>query len=154
MTTFKWPALCLIALTAAAVCSAQQKFPLRSGEWTASVPDTTHPGAQPMTMLLCMNDDTWTKALNHNPSCSISQLNLTSSGGSYSLSCSGNAMQMKGDFKMAFEGLTHMTTNGSMDITYNGQTHHSQSTVDFRWKGPTCDPNADMNLRDFHKPPQ
>jgi hypothetical protein len=154
MTYLKLAALCLIAFMTAAACLAQQKFPLRSGEWTASIPDAAHPGGPPMTMLYCMNDETWTKALNHNPSCSISQLNLTSSGGSYSVSCAGNGMQMKGDFKMTFDGMTHMTTSGSMDITYNGQTHRSQATVDFHWKGPTCNPNVDMNLRDFHKPPQ
>jgi hypothetical protein len=27
------------------------------------------------------------------------------------------------------------------------------SSADFRWKGPTCDPNADMNLRNHNVPP-
>jgi len=154
MASLKWFALCLVALSAAAACSAQQHFPLRPGEWTATVPDNTHPGAQPMTMLFCMNDAAWTRALNHNPSCTISQVNITSGGGSYSISCSGPSMQMKGDFRMTFDGMTHMAVNGSLDITYNGQTHHSNATTDFHWKGPTCNPDADVNLRDHSKPPQ
>jgi hypothetical protein len=153
MTFHKWPGLCLAALMATALCSAQQHFPLRPGEWTANAPDPSHPG-QPMTMLFCMNDETWTKALNHNPACTFSLHSLTSSGGSYSVSCGGPNMQMKGDFKMTFDGMTHMSTSGTMDITYGGQTHHSESTVDFHWKAPTCNPNADVNLRDHSKPPQ
>jgi hypothetical protein len=153
MTSLKWSALCLIALMAS-VGSAQQKFPLRSGEWTATTPDPTHTGQQQMTMLFCMNDATWTKAINGNPRCTMEQLNIASSGGSYSLTCSGQAFQMKGSFKMTFDGMTHMTTSGSIDTTANGKTSHMDSTVDFHWKGTTCNPNVDMNLRDFHKPPQ
>jgi hypothetical protein len=154
MTSLKWLALCLAALMAVAACSAQHKFPLRSGEWTSTTPDPTHRSAQPMSMLFCMNDATWTKALNGNPTCSKQQLNINSSGGSYSLSCSGQVFQMKGNFKIVFDGMTHMTSSGSIDTTYNGKTTHMDSTSDFHWKGPTCNPNVDMNLRDFHKPPQ
>jgi hypothetical protein len=28
-----------------------------------------------------------------------------------------------------------------------------ESSSDFRWKGPTCDPTADMNLRNHSVPP-
>jgi hypothetical protein len=154
MTSFKWPALCLIALMATVGGSAQQKFPLRSGEWTATTPDPTNTSQQPMTMLFCMNDATWTKAINGNPRCTMQQLNITSSGGSYSMTCAGQAFQMKGSFKLTFDGMTHMTTSGSIDTTANGKTSHMDSTTDFRWKGPTCNPSVDMNLRDFHKPPQ
>jgi hypothetical protein len=153
MAPLKWLALCLAFLTATTICSAQH-FPLRSGEWQSSMPNPTHPGGPPITMLVCMNDATWTKALNHNPTCSLQQLNITSIGGSYSLSCAGPVMQMKGSFKISFDGMTHMTSSGSMDITYNGQTRHSDATSDFHWKSPTCDPNVDMNLRDHSKPPQ
>jgi hypothetical protein len=90
----------------------------------------------------------------HHPACTMQQVNINSSGGSYALSCSGQAFQMKGNFKLTFDGMTHMTTSGSIDSTANGKTTHMDSTTDFHWKGPTCNPNVDMNLRDFHKPPQ
>lgn len=144
-------AVMFVALTA--VSSAQSKFPLRSGEWTSTTPDPTRPGGQPMTMLFCMNDETWTKALNGNPSCSMQQFNLTSSGASYSVSCPGKAFQMTGSFKVAFDGMTHMTSSGSIDMTVNGKTSHTDATSDFRWKGPTCDPAVDMNLRNHSIPP-
>jgi hypothetical protein len=71
VTFIKWLALCLIVLTAGSACTAQQKFPLRNGEWTSTTPDPTNDSGQPMTMLFCMNDETWAKALNHNPTCTI-----------------------------------------------------------------------------------
>jgi hypothetical protein len=154
MSYSKCPAFCLIAFLATAICPAQQKFPLRSGEWTSTTPDPTHKSQQPFTLLFCMNDATWTKALNGNPTCSMQQLNITASGGSYSMSCSSQAFQMKGDFRLTFDGMTHMTTTGSIDTTANGKTTHMDSTSDFRWKSPTCDPSVDMNLRNHNKPPR
>jgi hypothetical protein len=154
MTFLKWTTLGLTALMTVTICAAQQKFPLRPGEWTATVPDTTRTGAPPMTMLYCMNDAEWAKALNHNPICSLQQVTFNASGGSYSLDCKSQAMQMKGSFKLTFDGMTHMTNTGTMEITFNGQTTHSSTTVDFRWKGPDCNPNADANLRDYRKPRQ
>jgi hypothetical protein len=152
MTFPKWPVLCLAALMAASICSAQH-FPLRSGEWTSTTPNPMSPNSPPMTMLFCMDDATWTKALKGNPSCALQQLNITASGGSYSVNCAGPQMQMKGNFKLVFDGMTHMTSSGSMDMTFNGKTMHSEASSDFRWKGPVCNPNADVNLRDHSKPP-
>jgi hypothetical protein len=60
---------------------------------------------------------------------------------------------MTGDFKIVFDGMTHMTSSGSMTISFNGKTNQMNSTSDFHWKGPVCDPNADINLRDHHVPP-
>lgn len=157
MTFSKWPTLCLLALAATAacsgrVCSAQAKFPLRPGEWTSTTASPMNPNGPPITMLFCMNDDTWTKALSK-PTCALKQLNLTSAGGTYSIDCSTPSMQMKGNFKIVFDGMTHMTSTGSMDIAFNGNTMHHDATSDFKWKGPVCDPNADVNLRDHSKPP-
>jgi hypothetical protein len=152
MAFFKGTAVFLIALMAVAVCSAQ-KFPERSGEWTASMPDPMHAGGPPMTMLFCLNDELWTKALTQNPSCTISQVNITASGGSYALDCPMKAIQMKGIVKMTFAGTTHIVSNAALDSTINGKTSHMESTTDFRWKGPTCDPNVDMNLRNHNLPP-
>jgi hypothetical protein len=148
-----WLALCLIALMATAVCSAQG-FPLRPGEWTSTTPNPMNPNSPAMTMLFCMDDATWTKALKGSRTCSLDQLSLNSKGGSYSLNCEGTHFQMKGKFKLSFDGLTHMTSTGSIDTTFNGQTMHADATSDFHWKGPICDPNADVNLRDHSKPPQ
>jgi Protein of unknown function (DUF3617) len=147
MASFKLAFLGVIVLMATAVTSAQQKFPLRSGEWSSTTPDPTHPASQPMTLLFCMNDETWTKALNGNSTCSMQQLSISPLGATYSLSCPAKAYQMKGNFKITFDGMTHMTSSGSMDMTVNGKTMHTDSTSDFHWKGPTCDPNADMNLK-------
>jgi hypothetical protein len=154
MSYSKWPSFCLIAFMVTATCSAQQKFPLRSGEWASTTPDPTHKTQQPLTMLFCMNDATWTKALNGNPVCSIRQLNIASSGGSYSMSCAGQAFQMNGAFKLTFDGMTHMTTKGSVETTVGGKTNHMDSSTDFRWKGPNCNPNVDVNLKNRNKPPQ
>ena len=147
MIFLKWTALCMCALMATALASAQQKFPLRSGEWTATTPDPA-PGKPPMVTLYCLNDDLWTKALNAIPSCELAQLNFTPLGGSYSLNCTGKAFQMKGNVKLTFDGMTHTTSRGSFDITMGtGKTTHTDSTSEYRWKGATCDPNADMNLK-------
>ena len=147
MTFLKWTSSGMIALLATVALSAQQKFPLRSGEWTATTPGLT-PGKPPMTMLYCMNDELWTKALNGNPTCQLQQLNINPLGGSYSLSCAGKSFQMKGNVKLTFDGATHMTSTGSFDMTMgDGKPTHMDSTSEYRWKGPSCDPNADMNLK-------
>jgi hypothetical protein len=149
----KWLTMGLCALMTTAAVSAQQHFPLRPGEWTSSTSDPANPTGKPVTMLMCMNDETWAKALAANPTCSIKQFNMTSAGGTYSLACSGKSMQMTGDFKVVFDGMTHMTSSGTMTISFSGKANQMTSTSDFRWKGPTCDPNADINLRDHHVPP-
>jgi hypothetical protein len=147
MALLKTAALGAIIMMTTAVSSAQQHFPLRSGEWAATVPDPTGPNKAPFVILYCLNDELWTKALTQNPSCSISQFNVTSSGGSYFLSCPMKAFQMKGSVKLTFDGMTHMIANASLDMTTNGKTTHTDSTSDYRWKGPTCNPNTDMNLK-------
>ena len=152
MTFLKSAVLAVIVLMATAVSSAQQKFPLRSGEWTATTPNPMHSGGPPMTMLLCMNDEAWTKALS-NRTCSLQDLNITSSGGSYSMACGTGSFQMKGSFKLTFDGMTHFVSSGFIDSTMNGKTSHMDSSTDFRWKGPTCNPDVDQNLRDVRKPP-
>jgi hypothetical protein len=152
MTFHKITTVALFALMATAAASAQH-FPLRSGEWTSSTANPGNPSGQPITMLMCMNDETFAKALAGNPTCALKNFTLTPLGGTYSLACSGKSMQMTGDFKIVFDGMTHMTSSGSMAITFNGKTNTMNSTSDFRWKGPVCDPNADINLRDHHVPP-
>ena len=80
MTFPKATTLGLCALMTAASAFSQQKFPLRSGEWTLSMPDPTEAG-KTFSMLLCMNDDTWAKALSgRNPTCTVTQLDINSSG--------------------------------------------------------------------------
>ena len=153
MTFPKFATVALFALLTTAAASAQQHFPLRSGEWTSTTSQTSQVTGKPITMLMCMNDETFTKALSGNPTCYLKNFVLTPVGGSYSLACSGKNMQMTGDFKIVFDGMTHMTSSGSMTISFNGKTNQMNSTSDFRWKGPVCDPNADINLRDHHVPP-
>ncbi len=147
MTCFKWTVFCLTAAMATAVGSAQQKFPLRSGEWAATTADPVHPGGEPMTMLFCLNDATWTKALSGNPTCQLQQFVITPIGGSYSIDCPAKAFQMKGRADLSFDGMTHMISKGSFDVTINGKTSHMDSTSDYRWKGSVCNPAVDMNLK-------
>jgi hypothetical protein len=40
-----------------------------------------------------------------------------------------------------------MITKDSIDTITNGQTTNKAYSVDYRWKGPTCNPNTDMNLK-------
>ena len=151
MMFLKVAALGACALIASAVVSAQQKFPLRSGEWTLSMPDPMGQGGKPFSMLLCMNDETWAKAISgRNPTCTTTQLNINLGGGSYQLSCDGKTFQMKGSVKLTFDGLTHIHSVGSIDTTAQGTTTHMDTISDYRWKGPACDPNADINLKNHN----
>ncbi len=145
MTIFKMTGLAAVVLMATSFCSAQQKFPLRSGEWAATM---SVPGSKdaPMVLLYCLNDEMWLNALNQTPNCTIQQFNMTSTGASYTLDCDMKIYRMNGKVQMTFDGMQHMTANSSFDMTMNGTITHPTSQVDFRWKNATCSPN-DMNLR-------
>ena len=67
--------------------------------------------------------------------------------GDKNLEAEGKEDQMKGNVKLTFDGMTHMIGSSSLDTTTNGKTTHMDSTSDYRWKGPTCNPSADMNLK-------
>ena len=140
----------MAALIATAACSAQQKFPLQSGEWQATL-SASGPNAAPTVLLYCLNDDTWDRALIHNPSCTTQQLNITSSGASFVTDCQHGPIRSKASVTITFDGKQHMTTKDSVASTSNGQTTNTVYSVDYRWKGPTCDPNADMNLKFLNK---
>jgi Protein of unknown function (DUF3617) len=145
MTFLKYVALGVMAVVAIQVCSAQSKFPLRSGEWQADLSVPGSPGSS-MTMLYCLNDALWQKALTQDPLCSVQQLAITSSGGSYSLDCESKSFQMKGKVNMVFDGLEHMTAKGQIDITMSGKTTSSTSVAEYHWKGAACSPD-DANLK-------
>ena len=66
MTFLKYVALGVMALVAIQVCSAQSKFPLRSGEWQAEMSVPGSPNSS-VTMLYCLNDALWQKALTQDP---------------------------------------------------------------------------------------
>ena len=137
--------LCILAFLAAAHCTAQQKFPLRSGEWEAKMSAENMPDSS-MTMKYCLNDELWTKSLTQNPSCKINQLNITSSGATYTMDCPMKSVQMTGKVAMTFDGMEHMTAKGLIDTTVNGKTTSSVTHVDYRWKAAACSPD-DANLR-------
>lgn len=99
-----------------------------------------------MVFLYCLNDQLWQKALTQNPSCKIDMISITSHGANYSLDCPNPVMHLRGKVQLIFDGMTHMTGNGQVDITANGNTTHSTSRIDYHWKSSTCGPN-DMNLR-------
>lgn len=131
-----------IAMLAVASCSAQQKFPLRPGEWSATINDPSMP---PMTILYCLNDELWTKSLTQNSSCTISLLTVTSSGISYNMSCKMPSAQITGKVQMDFDGMQHMISKATINLTMNGKTTQSTNQSDYRWKSATCSP-ADKNL--------
>jgi hypothetical protein len=146
MTFSKLAFLALIMLAAAAASSAQQKFPMQPGEWeaTTSIPG---PNGKPAVLLYCLNDDTWDKALIHNPACTTQNLVLNGGGATYVMDCQHGTIETKGRVTITFDGRKHMVTKDSIDTITNGQTSNKAYSVDYRWKGPTCDPNADMNLK-------
>ncbi|MGD0732106.1 MAG: DUF3617 family protein [Terracidiphilus sp.] len=145
MTFSRSAFLGLIVLGATGLAPAQQKFPLRPGEWVARI---TTAGAKtaPMVLRLCLNDESWLKTFARNPSCSVEQLTFSSKGATYSLDCPLNSFQMKGTVDVTFEGPQHMVARSSMDMTMGGSTAHSVSVLDYRYKGPTCSPD-DVNLK-------
>lgn len=145
MTFSKWAAVGAITLMTTGFCSAQQKFPLRAGEWEMST--SAGPGQAPMVMPFCLNDELWVKALNKSPYCSIQNFSVSGNGASYSLDCSMKSVQMRGKVSLSFDGTTHMASKGSIETTANGQTTHMDVTSDWHWKGATCNPNVDMNLK-------
>jgi len=145
MTFLKYVAFGVTTLAAIQVCSAQDKFPLRSGEWEAKMSAPGSPSSS-VSMLYCLNDALWQKSLTQDPQCSIQHLAITSSGGTYAIDCEMKAFQMKGKVDMTFDGMEHMIAKGHIDITMNGKTTSSSSVADYRWKGATCSPN-DANLK-------
>ena len=142
----EWMILGAIVCMAADVSSAQQKFPMQSGEWTATL-SVIAPNGKPSVLLYCLTDETWDRALIHNPSCTTENLTITSSGESFVVNCQNVAVESKATVSIAFDGRQHMVTKDSVDTTANGRTTNKSHSADYRWKGPTCDPNADMNLK-------
>jgi hypothetical protein len=140
MGILKWTAVGTIAFFAGASCSAQHKFPLRSGEWVMTTSDMGS-----TEFLYCLNDAMWEKALTQNPICTVQQLNMTASGGSYFLNCPMKELQMKGSVTLTFDGTQHMTGKAVLDVTVSGTTTKATSQMDYRWKSATCS-SADLNM--------
>jgi hypothetical protein len=140
MRTFKWVAVGVVAWTASVACHAQQKIPLRPGEWALTSPETGSDA-----MLFCLNNEMWQKALKQNPVCTIQELKVTSGGVTYSLDCPAKSFQMKGTVALTFDGMEHMTGKALIDMTVNGKTTSAPSSQDYRWKRSECSPN-DMNM--------
>jgi len=137
--------LAFLVFLAAATCPAQHKFPLRSGEWEASTPDPTGKGT-PLVMRYCLNDQTWSKGIGQNPTCSISQFNSTAGGASYNVSCDAKTYQMNGKITLTFDGMQHMISKGVLTMTMNGKAATINNQTDLHWKAPACSPN-DINIR-------
>jgi len=145
MTSLKAVACGAVVLLGTSVASAQQKFPLRPGEWEASI-SADASKVPPKVILLCLNNELWLKAMSQNPACSMQQLSYSSKGTSYSMDCPLQTVQMSGKVYVSFLGMEHMTARATMDITLNGVTSHSKIYVDYRYKGATCGP-GDVNLQ-------
>jgi hypothetical protein len=151
MKLFKCAVLGALSLAAIQVCSAQHKFPLSAGEWEATLSSSAVTG-DPTVLRYCLNDELWTKAMTQNPSCTVSLLSVTPIGASYSLDCQAKSYTMTAKITMAFDGMNHMTSKGTIEMTMGGKTTPSTTQTDWRWKGPTCNPTADINLRVKNRP--
>jgi hypothetical protein len=146
MTVLKWVIVGSAILATASVCPAQQqqKFPLLPGEWEVS---TTAEGAkEPVVLRVCLNDDLWTRSLAPSPKCSIEGLNVTAKGVSYVSDCPTATYDLKSTVEITFEGRDHMVAKGLSEVTSDGNKSTLKSVADYRWKGPTCNPN-DVNLK-------
>jgi hypothetical protein len=127
-----------------ALCTAQQGFPLKPGDWEAT---TAVPGMdEPMVMHFCLTDAEWTRALTQNPTCKIEQFNVTSKGATYAMNCNMKSAQMKGAIELKFDGMEHMTGTGNITMVMNGKSTQSTTVTEYRWKTSQCSAN-DMNLR-------
>ena len=137
-------AIVAFALLAAAAASAQQKFPLRQGEWKLTTPDPTQPN-QPFVLNYCLNDQTWARSLS-NSTCTASNLTRTATGLTYNLTCNMKTLQMSGTGIWTFDGMEHISVKSVTTVTMNGKSNTNTTTADFRWKAAACSPN-DLNLR-------
>jgi len=144
MAIAKGSFLLIVTLAAGAACFAQQKFPLRPGEWEVT---TTFAGAsKPFTVRLCLNDQLWTKALAPNKNCTIQNMSMNSRGVNYLEDCPGQTPPAKGRVALSYEGKEHMTGKAFFDTTKDGVITTTTMVVDYRWKGPECNAE-DVNLR-------
>ena len=144
MIFLRWSAFVSLVLATGVVCFAQEKFPLKPGEWEVS---TMLEGAsQPLALRVCFNDEEWTRALTQSSACNIQDLKVSSKGVQYSMDCPSAIYAMKGRVELTFDGKEHMTGRGYIDATTNGKTTNSTTMVDYRWKAPVCSPN-DVNLK-------
>jgi hypothetical protein len=136
----KLTALSVAVLMTTAYCSAQQKWPLRPGEWVMTSSDSGS-----TTFLYCLNDEMWQKALTQNPVCTIQSLSISPMGASYFMNCPMKSFQMKGPVTLTFDGMQHMTGKAVLEMTVNGKTTTATSLADYHWKSATCSPD-DMNM--------
>jgi hypothetical protein len=142
---FKSALLGFVVFLSTSATWAQQKFPLRQGEWTMTTPDPTDPD-HPMVMNFCLNDEAWSRALSPNSTCIVSDFKFNPNGATYNFTCKGASMQMSGAGTWTFDGMEHIVAKTVMTMTIGGKTKTSPAQGDFRWKKPACDPN-DVNLR-------
>jgi hypothetical protein len=131
-------------LLPATASRAQQKFPLRQGEWIFTTPDPSNPN-HPFTLNVCMNDVAWSRSISQSPSCTVSDLRVTSAGVTYNLDCNAKSMQMTVSGTWKFDGMEHIATKSITTMTIGGKATTSTSQGDFRWKNPSCSPD-DANL--------
>ena len=139
----------MIVLTAAAlaivaVSHAQEKFPLRSGEWARNLRLAGAPSGRQL--LYCMNDQLWTKALTQSPNCTIQTLSSTPAGITLSVDCRNPARQIKGKVNLTYDGQEHMSEKSSFQVTTNGAPSNVETQTDWTWKAAECSP-TDVNLR-------
>jgi hypothetical protein len=135
----------MAALAAGAVVlPAQEKFPLKPGEWTRNLKVAGAPNGR--VIPYCLNDEYWMKAFNQSLGCTVKQLGATPAGMVLSVECQNAIRQVKGTVQLTYDGMEHMTEKSTFQLTTNGNTNKVETVTDWRWKGPTCGP-ADINTR-------
>lgn len=146
LRTFAALSLSLLFATAATA----QRFPLKPGEWEMTS-DSVAPGQMPMAILFCFKDDLWAKALSQRPECSVQNVTLSETGATYDIDCPLKNFHMSGAFHLTFDGMTHMTSKGTLNFDVNGQSMYTNTQSDFHWRQTDCKPE-DVNLKQHPGP--
>ena len=120
------------------------RISFETGEWKVST--KAEGSATPIDILLCLNDETWIQAFSRGSMCKIQDFSSTSKGIHYTMDCSAPTAKFKGPVDLVFDGLEQMAGTATLQVTAQGKTATSTSTIDYRWKAADCS-SADVNMR-------
>src|SRR5208283_4982343 len=137
-----WVAIGVLALAAAGL--AQQRFPGRPGDWELTVKSDS--SSEPVVVRQCLTDETWAKALKHDPLCKVQEISVTSKNLRYKVDCETRSGKIQGDIVLTLDGTAHMIGKSTMTTTAQGKTTTMAMQLDYRWKGATCS-DVDLNIK-------
>lgn len=125
-----------------AIGSAQNKFPLRDGEWEAT---TQVPGSGNMNQLFCFNDESWMKAMSSRKGCAMQDLTVTSKGAHFVVDC-GSKTKMRIPIDITFDGREHMVAKAHLSMDIQGKMTDFDTSTEYHFKNAACDATRDVNL--------